>query len=139
MPRSVHLLLALVLVAACDRPGDTAARDRALAGRALKGALAYPKSSLVSLSAGDEAAQLVFTSMASVADVAQWYRIALQANGWEIQSDKAGQGGELTIYATQGERPIWITLRPNTGAPGTTYTLMGAVIDDSTKAAPPAR
>ena len=38
-------------------------------------------------------------------------------------------------YAEKHKRPLWLTLRANVGGAGTTYTLMGAVIEpDSAKA-----
>lgn len=135
MRRSIPLLLALALLAAgCDRERN-AAQDRALAARALRGVLAYPQSSLVSLSAGNEAAELAFSSPAAVADVAQWYRQALTLNGWDVRSDIAQGDGTVSIYAQKDKQPLWVTLRPNVGGPGTTYTLVGAVVEpDSAKA-----
>lgn len=134
MRRSMPLLLALTLVAAgCDRERD-AQQDRALAARALRGVLAYPQSTLVSLSAGSDAAELAFSSPATVADVAQWYRRALAANGWELKTDQVGQDGSISMYAEQGKRPLWLTMRPNTGAPGSTYAMIGAIVEgDSIK------
>ena len=135
MRRSVPLLLALlVLATGCDRDRETQ-RARGLVGRALQGALAYPGSAVVSFSAGEDAAQIELSTPASVQDVAAWYREALPLNGWEVQSDAADRSGAVTIYAEKGKRPLWLTLRANVGGPGTTYTLMGAVVEpDSTKA-----
>ena len=128
MRRSTPLLIALLLLAAgCDRERDSE-QARALAARALRGVLAYPQSSLVSLSAGNEAAELAFSSPAAVADVAQWYRRALAANGWELKSDQNGPDGTVSMYAEQGKRPLWLTLRPNVGGPGSTYTMVGAIV-----------
>src|SRR5882672_8062202 len=54
MRRSIPLLLALGLLAvSCERRDRDAAAERAFAGRALRGVLAYPRSSLVSISAGN--------------------------------------------------------------------------------------
>jgi hypothetical protein len=132
MRRSIPFVLALALIAAgCDRDRDTG-QERALAARALKGALAYPGSSIVSVSAGSDAAQIDFSSGAAVQDVAAWYRQALQLNGWEIHSDATDKSGAVSIYAAKGDRPMWITLRPNVGGPGSTYTLIGAIAVDST-------
>jgi len=134
MRRSIPLFLALTLVAAgCDRERDTE-QARALAARALRGVLAYPQSTLVSLSAGSDAAELAFSSPAAVADVAQWYRRALAANGWELKTDQVGRDGSVSMYAVQGTRPLWLTMRPNVGGPGSTYTMIGAIIEgDSIK------
>ncbi len=128
MRRSIPLCLALALLAAgCDREQD-AEQARALAARTLRGVLAYPQSSLVSLSAGNEAAELAFSSPVAAADVAQWYRRALAANGWEVKSDRTFRDGTVSMYAEQGKRPLWLTLRPNVGGPGSTYTMVGAIV-----------
>jgi predicted small secreted protein len=133
MRRSILFFLALALLAAgCDRDRG-AGQDRALAARALKGALAYPGSSVVSISAGSDAAQVDLSTAAAVQDVAAWYRRALPLNGWEIHSDAVDPNGAVTIYADKGKRPLWITLRPNVGGPGSTYTLIGAIAADSIK------
>jgi hypothetical protein len=127
MRRSIPFFLALALLAAgCDRDRG-AGQDRAFASRVLKGALAYPGSSVVSISAGSDAAQVDLSTAAAVQDVAAWYRQALPLNGWAIHSDAADQSGSVTIYADKGKRPLWITLRPNVGGSGSTYTLIGAI------------
>jgi len=115
-----------LLAAGCNRERSTE-DARALAARALRGALAYPQSTLVNLSAGSDAAELTFTSPALAADVAQWYRRALTANGWEVKSDQTGRDGAIAMYAEQGQRPFWLTVRPNVGGPGSTYTMIGAI------------
>jgi hypothetical protein len=135
MPRVLPLVLAVALVSACDRPGDPA-RIREVAGRALRGSLTYPRSGIVSISAGDDAAELVLSSPDSVGAVADWYRKALPLNGWTIKRDTRNQSGAVTLYAEQGPRPLWITLRPNTGGPGSTYTLVGAVLEGDTTKTP---
>jgi hypothetical protein len=135
MPRALPLLLALlVLAAGCDRDRESR-RARGIIGRAMPEALAYPGSSLVSYSAGEDAAQIELTTPAPVQAVATWYRQTLPLNGWEVQSDATDQSGVVTIYAEKHKRPLWLTLRASVGGPGTTYTLMGAVIEaDSAKA-----
>lgn len=116
-----------LLAAACNRErrNDDA---RAVAARALRGALAYPQSTLVTLSAGSDAAELTFTSAAAATDVAQWYRRALSANGWEVKSDQTGRDGAIAMYAEHGQRPLWVTVRPNVAGPGSTYTMIGAIV-----------
>jgi hypothetical protein len=132
-------LTCALLVAACDRSRDEAT-TRSLASRALSGVLAYPQSSLVNVSAGSEAAQIVLASPASVADVVAWYKTALPLNHWDLKSNVTGRDGVVTLYAEREARPLWITLRPNVGAPGTTYTLIGAFVEpDSAKHAEAAR
>lgn len=123
---SVLPLLALLAVG-CNRERSTA-DERAVAARALQGALAYPQSTLVSLSAGAEAAEATFTSPATATDVAQWYRRALALNHWEMKTDQTGRDGAIAMYAEQGQRPLWLTVRPNVGGPGSTYTMIGAIV-----------
>lgn len=132
MSRAHHFVVALVLLAACDRPGDPA-RDREAVGRALSGTLAYPQSSPVTVAAGEEAAQLTMTSPDSVPVIVAWFRKSLPLNGWVIERETAGTGGAVTLYAQKGERPLWITLRPNVGAPGATYTMISEIPADSAK------
>jgi len=131
MRRSTLFIVLALLAAGCNR--ERSAEDvRALAARAFRGALAYPQSTLVNLSAGSDAAELTFSSPAAAADVAQWYRAALSLNGWEVRSDRTGRDGSIAMYAEQGDRPLWLTLRPNVGGPGSTYTMIGAVVAGDT-------
>lgn len=132
MSRAHHLVVVLALLVACDRPGDQA-RAREAAGRALSGTLAYPKSTPVTVAAGEEAAQLTMTSPDSVAVIVTWFRKVLPLNGWIIERETAGTGGSVTLFAQKGERPLWITLRPNAGAAGSTYTMIGEIPTDSVK------
>jgi hypothetical protein len=135
MRRSIPLFLALTLVAvACDRQRNVA-KERALAARALQDVLGYPGSSIVNFAAGSDAGQIDLSTGATVEDVAKWYRQALPLNGWEIHNDASDSRGVVTIYAEKRKQPLWITLRPNVGGPGTTYTLIGTIAD-STKQAP---
>src|SRR2546427_3879276 len=126
MSRASLLVLALLLAVACRRP-DESERSRVLTGKALEGTLAYPRSSMVSLSAGEEAAQLVMSSPDSVRIVARWFLEALALNHWEVKRTVSDRSGTVTIYAEQGKRPLWLTLRPNVGGPGTTYTMIGVI------------
>ena len=120
------LLTAVAVVVACERPGEQRA-EREEAAAAFQGLVAYPHSSLVSVSVGGEAAQVVLTTPAPVQRVATWYRRVLSLNGWELRADGVLNDGTISIYADSGKRPLWITLKENVGAPGTTYTLIGAV------------
>jgi hypothetical protein len=135
-------LLALVLLAACERPGERTS-ERALAAKVLTGVLAYPRSTVVSVSAGQDAAEVVLTTPAPPPAVATWYRQALKLNGWRVKNDQTMADGSLAIYADsggrggRGGRPLWITLRVNQGGPGTSYTLIGAVVArDTARGAP---
>ena len=130
--RASFLILALSLAVACERPGDDE-RSRIATGKALEGTLAYPRSSMVSLSAGEEAAQLIMSSPDSVPIVATWFLQALALNHWDVKRTVSDRSGTVTIYAEQGKRPLWLTLRPNVGGPGTTYTMVGVIPMDSTK------
>jgi hypothetical protein len=132
MLRAYHVVVVLALLAACDRPGDPE-RARKAAGRALSGALTYPRSTPVTVAAGEEAAQLTMTSPDSVPMIVAWFRQALPLNGWIIQKEAGGPGGQMSLYAQKGERPLWITFRPNVGAAGTSYTMTGEIPADSTQ------
>jgi hypothetical protein len=131
----IRAALVLCIVAAllgCDRPGSPE-QTRRLAGQALQGTLAYPRSTMVSVSAGEEAAQLVMSSPDSVTVVARWFVRALGMNNWEVKRTLSDPNGTVTIYAEQNKRPLWLTLRPNVGGPGTTYTMIGVIPKDSVK------
>lgn len=142
--RSILLLLMLTAVAACNRPQppDT----RAMLRKSLHGVLVYPRSTLVDATSGTDAAQVTLTTLDSVAVVASWFRAELNLNGWALQSDVTNGDESIAIVAQKGSRPLWITLRPNVGGPGSTYTVIGAVVSGDSMAVaesgavkPPAR
>ncbi len=99
--------------------------------QALHGVLVYPQSLQIGMAAGEEAAQITLTTVDSIERVASWFRQALMLNRWTLQSDVTGNDGSVSIAALRGKRPLWITLRPNVGGPGTTYTIIGAVVVES--------
>lgn len=142
--RSTLVLLLLIAVAACNRPQppDT----RAVLRKSLHGVLVYPRSTLIDATSGSDAAQVTLTTLDSVAVVASWFRDELKLNGWALQSDVTNGDGSIAIVAQKGSRPLWITLRPNVGGPGSTYTVIGAVVTGDSMAVaesgavkPPAR
>jgi hypothetical protein len=133
MSRALRVAFLVAVLAGCNRPGDNPTQTRKLAGRALSGTLAYPRSTLVSISAGQEAAQLVLSSPDSMKDVADWFLRALPLNGWNVKRTVSDGKGGVTIYAEQGQRPLWLTLHPNVGGPGTTYTMIGVIPADTAK------
>ncbi len=120
------LLVGLILLASCERPGEGTA-DRALAAEALKDVLAFPPSAVVSVSAGADAAQAAFTTPAPLETVVGWYRVNLKLNDWVVKSDQPMPDGSIAIYAERRGKPLWITLRRNSGGPGTSYTLVGTL------------
>ena len=126
------LLILMCAALACERPGSPE-QTRRLAGQALQGTIAYPRSTMVSISAGEEAAQLVMSSPDSVTVVAKWFVRALGMNHWDVKRTVSDPSGTITIYAEQNKRPLWLTLRPNVGGPGSTYTMIGVIPTDSTK------
>ena len=132
MTRAAGLVLLCAAVFGCERPGSPE-QTRRLAGQALQGTLAYPRSTMVSVSAGEEAAQLVLSSPDSVEVVAKWFVRALGMNNWDVKRSITDKNGTVTIYAEQNNRPLWLTLRPNVGGPGTTYTMVGVIPKDSVK------
>lgn len=132
MTRAAAFVLICAALLGCERPGSPE-QTRRLAGQALQGTLAYPRSTMVSVSAGEEAAQLVLSSPDSVSVVAKWFVQALALNRWDVKRNATDKNGTVTIYAEQGKRPLWLTLRPNVGGPGTTYTMIGVIPKDSVK------
>jgi hypothetical protein len=88
---------------------------------------------VVNVASGSDAAQATFATPAPVQVVATWYRQMLRLNGWELQNDAVTNDGSVAIYAQQGNRPLWITLKATPGSTGTTYTLIGELPRDSVK------
>jgi len=123
------LLLAVAVTVACER--RRAPDPQAMVRQALHGVLVYPQSLQIGMAAGEEAAQITLTTPDSIGRVASWFRQVLVLNRWTLQSDVTESDGSVSIAALQGKRPLWITLRPNAGAPGTTYTIIGAVVVDA--------
>ena len=119
------LLLLLAAGGACDR--RRAPDPRLMVQRTLRGMFIYPGSVVVDMSAGEDAAQVTLTTSDSVEAVTGWFRRALELNAWVLQSDVTSERS-VTIVAAKGQRPLWITLRPNVGGTGTTYTMIGALL-----------
>ena len=134
MSRLSALLLVAGVCAGCDRPPPQR-EDRQFAASVLHGVLAYPQSSVVSVESGSDAAQATLSTPAPVQAVATWYRQMLSLNGWDLQNDAVMDDGSVTIFAQQGERPLWITLKATAGGAGTTYTLIGAELPKDSAAA----
>ena len=126
--RSSILLLSLIIAAACDRPSANA---RPVIRQALQGLIAYPGSVQVDVAAGEDAAQVVLSAPAPIDTVTNWFRNALTKDGWELASDVRSADGSVALSAQKGQRPLWITFRPSVGATGTTYTMIGAVVDST--------
>jgi len=122
--------------AACERPAERT-NEREFAAKVLTGLLAYPQSSVVGVSAGQDAAQVTLATPAALQDVATWYRQMLRLNGWDLVNDGVTGDGSVSIFAQKGKRPLWITLKANAGGPGTTYTLIGADLSQDSAAAAP--
>ena len=129
MSRPLIVLTAVVALTGCDRP-DESLRARQMASRALRNVLAYPQSTLVGVSAGENAAEIVLTSPAPVPVIVAWYRQTFALNQWELKSEQE-RHDTVTLFAERRGEPVWIRLYPNSGAPGTTYTLIGAILPDS--------
>ena len=124
--RVTPVLLLLACAVACNRPQppDTQAMIR----KSLHGVLVYPRSTLVEAASGSNAAQLTLTTLDSVGIVASWFRSELNLNGWVLETDVTNGDGSIAIQAQKGKRPLWITLRPNVGGPGSTYSVIGAIV-----------
>ncbi len=129
MIRRALLLVPVLALAACGRADRDPAAERRFASRALTGVLAYPQSSVAAVAAGTEAAEVTLTTPADPTRVAAWYRQTLHLNRWELRSDMPRAGGAVVMHAMKDGRPLWVTIRPTAGAPGTTYTLVGVVLE----------
>ena len=129
MIRRTLLVVPVLALAACNRGDRDPAAERRFASQALTGVLAYPQSSVAGVAAGAEAAEVTLTTPADPAQVAAWYRQTLHLNSWKLLSDVAQSGGVVVMHAMKDGRPLWVTVRPAVGAPGTTYTLVGVVLE----------
>ena len=125
----VAVSVLMCAVGACEQHREVA--SRAVLSKAMRGVLAYPRSTLVSMTAGTDAGQMVFASPDAVDTVARWFRLALPMNGWQLHSDAKAADGTVSLYAQKGITPLWIALKRNVGVPGTTYTLIAAVTDST--------
>jgi len=126
MTRPLVFTLIVLAATACER--RQAPDPGMMVQRVLGGTLVYPRSERIDMSAGGDAAQMTLRTADSIRPVADWFRHTLALNGWKLQSDLTGTDGSVTLSATRDQRPVWITLRPNEGAPGTIYTMIGAVV-----------
>ncbi|HXF95635.1 MAG TPA: hypothetical protein VNI61_05990 [Gemmatimonadales bacterium] len=128
--RTLILAGLLLLGAGCERPSERGARERELAARVILEGLTVPGSTVVSYGAGDEAAEVVLTTGLAPAQVVAWYREAMRLNNWELRQESRAPDGSVTLYAESrdGRRPLWVRVRPNAGAAGTTYSVIGAEV-----------
>jgi hypothetical protein len=121
---TLPILLAALAVTACDRPATV---SRPTIARSLKGVLVYPRSTLVEMASGDSAGQLTLASPDAPDTVAKWFRVTLDLNHWVLQSDAKQSDGSILMYAERNAQPLWINLQRASGAPGTSYTVTGAI------------
>lgn len=125
----VLVAVAAVLAApACERPASDRAQRR-VASRALANMLAYPQSTVTSVSAGTEAAEVTLSAPAEADAIARWYRQTLVLNGWELTRDGRLADGSMIIHAVKEGRPLWVTVQPGR-AGATTYTLIGVALEE---------
>jgi hypothetical protein len=135
MSRAALLVsVAVALAIACERPAERR-NEREFAAKVMTGLLAYPRSSLVDVSAGQDAAQVTLATPTPPEEVATWYRRMLRLNGWDLVNDGLMGDGSVSIYAEKGKRPLWIRLKGSDGGSGTTYTLIGAQLPQDSAAA----
>ncbi len=119
----------------CDR---TSRVSLPTVSQSLKGVLVYPHSRMVSMASGDSVGQVALVSPDDPDSVARWFRMYLGVNNWDLQSDGTQGDGSIAMYAERARRPLWISIRRNSGGPGTSYTLTGAIVGsrDTTAATP---
>jgi hypothetical protein len=133
MPRPTLVpLIVCALTLACERPGESDEHARAVAARVFKGALAYPGSVVVSLGAGEDAAEIVLATAASPDTVVAWYQETFRMNGWTLRGASRAREGTVTLYAERDGRPLWVRLW-SAGSGGTRYSLIGAEVADTAR------
>jgi len=130
--RFLTLALAALATGACERPSERDTGDRARAARMMVGALGYPGSLILTVAAGEQAAEVVLTTPASLGQVAAWYKATFQLNAWDLKTESQDRDGTVTLYAVRRTRPLWVRLRANTGGPGTTYSIIGVEMKGDT-------
>ena len=94
-----------------------------------QGVPVLPLSTVVGQSGSASAVQTDLFAPAHPDSAAGWYRRRLIALDWEIESDNRTPDGVTTIYATRDGPPLWVILRPNGSVAGTSYSMIGALID----------
>jgi hypothetical protein len=133
--RLVLMIASGLALFACDRghPAD----DRKLIGQALNGVLVYPGSAITSMSAGDSVGEVSLSTPIDPDTVADWFRGMLRLNHWDLQADSRQRDGSIAMYAEHAKQPLWITIKAATGGPGTTYTVVGAIVSGTDSGAFP--
>ena len=127
---SLLLIAAVLAVAACDRPERRAREDYVAAARALADLVHFPGGTMISTSAGGEAAEARYTALATTDSVAAYYRGMLMSKGYEIERE-TDEAGVHNIYSRRAHQPIWVRISANTGGPGVTWSVIG-IYSDST-------
>ena len=130
--RLLSLALAALATGACERPSERNTSEREKVGRIMLGALAYPRSLVLTYATGEQAAEVVLTTPARLDEVLGWYRTTFKLNAWDLKTESQERDGTVTLYAEQHSRPLWVRLRANTGGPGTTYSVIGAEMTGDT-------
>src|SRR5437660_12609728 len=109
-------ILTVLSAVACHR--DAQADKARVLNRALSFLFVYPASTLLGMTAGEDAGEARLTTTEPIGKVAGWFRLTLRLNGWTLESDVTAGDSLVTIYATNAQRPVWITLHANVGGPG---------------------
>lgn len=97
-----------------------------------------PDARFVSRSAGTDAAQVTLRSGRPSGEVEEYYRRALNRDGWRLVKEAKGSDGEVILLAEQDGPPLWVRIRPE-DATTTLVELAGALVRrDTTLPAKPA-
>lgn len=133
MIRSFLAALAVpLLLVGCERPNSGPPPSYVAAAKAFADLVHPPGSQLLSTAAGTEAAEANYTNPAPPDSIAAWYRRELVKRGFELERESVRGDGSIVIYARkQREHPLWVTVRPAVGGPGTSFTLVGVVPADT--------
>ena len=97
-----------------------------------------PEAQVVARSGSEDALLLRLSTRVSPEEIERYYRDLLSRDPWQLVSDTRMADGALALYAERQGPPLWVTIRKNSGGPGTIVELTGAVVDDAPQApAPP--
>jgi len=121
-------LIALALVA-CS---PDAPKQIATVGEALPGLPLPPEARVVARGGSPDALQITFQSGWSADSLINLYRAVLSNAPWELQNDVLDSEGARVLYATRQGPPIWVRIKGNVGAPGSTIQIMGAAVTSTT-------
>lgn len=122
--------VAVLLLAACGEPAVDRPDDGEPPNAHLLVGLPVPASAVKLETRGTRtSAEAVMVAETMTPDsVADFYRRALLALDWQIESDARLPDGGLSLHARHGQRPIWVLIYPHDPA-GTRFSVITGAPD----------